>query len=77
MSKELKPCPFCGGKAIIKAFNKKYGFAIWCQCKECCARTDEYCPNTDNEDTAIDNIESCKAKAVEQWNRRANNGTIN
>ena len=22
MSKELKPCPFCGGKAIIKAANK-------------------------------------------------------
>lgn len=72
MSKELKPCPFCGGKAIIKAANKKYGFAIWCQCKECYARTDGYYPNTDNEDETIDNIESCKAEAVEQWNRRAN-----
>lgn len=25
MSKELKPCPFCGGKAIRGMFN------IWCE----------------------------------------------
>lgn len=75
MSEELKPCPFCGGKAIIKAVDKNYGFTIWCQCKECYARTDGYCPNTDNEDKTIDSIESCKVRAVERWNRRAKNGT--
>ena len=32
MREELKPCPFCGGKAVIKAVNRNYGLTIWCQC---------------------------------------------
>lgn len=39
MSKELKMCPFCGGRAVMKAANKKYGFTIWCQCRKCGAKT--------------------------------------
>ena len=72
MSKELKKCPFCGGKAIIKAADKNYGFTIWCQCKDgnCGARTVGYCPDTNNEDNSLENIESCKNKAIEAWNRR-------
>ena len=31
MSIELKMCPFCGGRAVMKAVNKEYGFTIWCQ----------------------------------------------
>lgn len=72
MREELKPCPFCGGEAVIKAFNKNYGFTIWCQCQKCGARTEGYCPNTNNEDATIDNIENCKNRSLEQWNRRAN-----
>ena len=72
MSEELKPCPFCGGKAVIKAVNKNYGLTILCQCNECGARTEGYCPNTNNEDATIDNIENCKNRALEQWNRRVN-----
>ena len=26
MSKELKTCPFCGERAVMKAVNKEYGF---------------------------------------------------
>lgn len=76
MSKELKSCPFCGGEAVIKAANKNYGFTIWCQCKDgnCGARTVGYCPDTNNEDNSLESIESCKNRAVEAWNRRANNG---
>lgn len=74
MSEELKPCPFCGGEAVIKAINKSYDFTIWCQCKNtsCAARTAGYCPNTDNEDGLLESIENCKIKAAEVWNRRAN-----
>lgn len=74
MSEELKPCPFCGGEAVIKEVNKNYGLTIWCQCPKCGAKTEGYCPNTNNEDKTIDNIENCKNRALEQWNRRANDG---
>lgn len=73
---ELKKCPFCGGEAVIKADSKNYGFIIWCQCKNgnCNARTVGYCPDTNHEDDTLENIESCKNKAVEAWNRRADDG---
>lgn len=76
MSEELKPCPFCGSEAVIKAVNKSYGFTIWCQCKDgnCTARTAGYCTDTNNEDNSLENIENCKNKAVKAWNRRANDG---
>lgn len=74
MSKELKPCPFCGGKSVIKAVNKNYGLTIWCQCNKCGARTEGYCPNTNKEDETMESIEQCKNKAVILWNRRADNG---
>lgn len=76
MSVELKPCPFCGKRAGIKATNKSYGFTIWCQCEnsDCAARTGGYCPEMKDEDRSIESIESCFRKAVEAWNRRADNG---
>ena len=74
MNEELKSCPFCGGTGIIKAVNKNYGLTIWCQCKKCGARTEGYCPSTNNEDETIESIEQCKNRAVTLWNRRANDG---
>lgn len=76
MNEELKPCPFCGGEAKIKAASKEYiGFTIWCECKNCYAQAGGYCPDMKKEDTAIENIDSCRNKAVEAWNRRANDET--
>ena len=77
MSEELKPCPFCGGEGKIKAASKEHiGFTIWCECKNCHAQTSGYCPDMKKEDTVIENIDSCRNKAVEAWNRRANDGKI-
>lgn len=67
MSEELKPCPFCGGEAKIKAATKSYSFTIWCACK-CGARTEGFCPDTNKEDDTMENIEECKKRAIEAWN---------
>ena len=75
MSEELKPCPFCGREAKIKAVIKSYGFTIWCAC-ECGAKTEGFCPDTNKEDDTMENIEKCKKRAIEAWNRRANDGKI-
>lgn len=75
MSEELKPCPFCGGEAKVKAAKKDYiGFTIWCACK-CGARTEGFCPDTNKEDDTMENIEECKKRAIEAWNRRVNDET--
>lgn len=71
--KNLKPCPFCGGKGKIKAAKRDYiGFAIWCECEKCSARVDGYCPDLKNENIALENIDSCRDEAIKSWNRRVN-----
>ena len=68
----LKPCPFCGGKAKVKAAKKDYvGFMIWCECGKCYAQSGEYCPDLKSEDLAIENISNSTDKAIKAWNRRA------
>lgn len=74
MSERLKPCPFCGGEAIIKATVKSYGFTIWCACEKCNARTEGFCPDTNRENDTMENIEERKKRAIKEWNRRANDG---
>ena len=77
MNEKLEPCPFCGGECKIKAAKKEYiGFTIWCECENCHARASGYCPDMKKEDTAIVNIDSCRNKAIEAWNRRANDEKI-
>ena len=52
---ELKPCPFCGGKA-----ERCYGLGEhWVKCS-CC-------------DASI-RMNSFKENAIEDWNRRVNDG---
>lgn len=75
MSEELRPCPFCGGKAKVKAVKKDYiGFTVWRACN-CGARTSGFCPDMSKEDDTIENIEESKKRAIKAWNRRASNGT--
>lgn len=68
---ELKPCPFCGGKASVKAINKKdVGFTIWCECDKCGAKAGWSCPNIEKEDDFSEIIRDSKGNAIKKWNSR-------
>lgn len=63
---KLKPCPFCGGKAIIKRFaNPKHWYCV--ECEDCHCRTDGFVHNRREASDA----ENKEANAV-VWNRRVN-----
>lgn len=56
MSKELKPCPFCGGDAeIVKEGHREYKPTYFVGCKICCIKTYSY--------IELD-------RAIDRWNRR-------
>ena len=64
---ELKPCPFCGGKAVLRHNYRgilQYSF-IQCENYECGICGKEY---------AIGAAYSADDFAIEFWNRRANDG---
>lgn len=53
---ELKPCPFCGGRAVLQE-NNHYTDVWSAMCRNCYSESDRY-----------HTIES----AIEAWNRREN-----
>lgn len=59
-SKDIKPCPFCGGKAIHDHFLEEYFKIYVIKCKSCDAST-----------TAC----ISRKQAIEAWNRRATDKT--
>lgn len=78
MSEELKPCPFCGGKAIFYASTTKkddgnIGFEFTIRCGNCGVKLpNDYTVNfyldTDGE---IKTLTDDREKAIKVWNRRA------
>lgn len=76
MNKELKPCPFCGGRAkIIMVITPVYiqanSHTVLVQCTECHAEMHKIIiPYTD-----YTSFEREAKELVEKWNRRAKNET--
>lgn len=69
MMPDLKPCPFCGGEALLMLQNN----GCWnVECNTCLARTKAYMPKNVNPWEAYDAIQTAVNKAVDDWNRRAN-----
>jgi ssDNA-binding Zn-finger/Zn-ribbon topoisomerase 1 len=58
MSKELKPCPFCGGVAVVRQTRLLGGFTVCCINNDCGVK-----PSTDRW-FAIQ-------LAIDEWNKRA------
>ena len=70
---ELRPCPFCGGRAQLNEFRENDGQCHFQSCSICCTvcgcRTSNY---------IIDGylgIKHTKDEVIEAWNRRVDNAT--
>ena len=61
---ELKPCPFCGGKAELVYFHT----TATVHCMRCMAMTKVYVPTSVNDDV--------QSEAVTAWNSRATNDEL-
>ena len=62
---ELKPCPFCGGDAVLEPLNTRKGYEATIQCNGHCIlymSTITY----DTEEEAVEAV-------VNAWNRRSDN----
>lgn len=57
---ELKPCPFCGGEAVVTKHHNRFTEWYLCSCKKC------HISQTGSE-------YGFRFEAVEAWNRRADN----
>ncbi len=84
MSKELKPCPFCGGKAVFatvanKSSHSAAGVIFKIKCTKCMTEFPKSyeCEMYMNQDGNIQTRKDERLKAVADWNRRANDGKIN
>lgn len=79
---ELKPCPFCGGKAkfFVKCSTshgimRGYDFGIYCtKCDITTPRTDYIIEFNLNDGGEIEVTKDERLLAIEAWNRRADNG---
>lgn len=68
MSENLKPCPFCGGQALLLFHTHYSGRKSWIvRCENKCAVT---CGHVDEKGKWHP---TPKSKAIETWNRRAGN----
>lgn len=77
MSEELKPCPFCGGKAAFEYARGSYGYypakmRVKCGTKTCLGQT-QYFPHGEH---GYDETPVAEAKAVAAWNTRADSDIV-
>lgn len=77
---KLKPCPFCGGKAIFNVIENdsthhSVGFLCEIVCEDCGMTLPVKC-NVDfslKEDGEINILNDGRPEAIEAWNRRTGN----
>lgn len=78
---ELKPCPFCGGRAELKPGKLYADDVVFVKCTKCHARTNFVWINHPSLDITTGMLkegeryteQQAKKKAIEAWNRRVNN----
>lgn len=60
---KLKPCPFCGGKAIITVLQHRFTDLYFCSCEKC------HISQTSGEYTF-------RQEAINAWNKRSNDAPV-
>lgn len=65
----LKPCPFCGGKAVLFAENGVQVICLSCGVKTSSKVDRIYQKGVSQERTATRSVE----QVIEEWNRRVSN----
>lgn len=87
MNSELKPCPFCGGKAAYHPskhkvvsfesdgkFFDQYRVELYVSCTRCRIKTETYAHNIALDKEGVPYIEhNGYNRVAEIWNRRTNN----
>jgi len=70
---ELKPCPFCGGKALLQVWNKGIRVICFdCMCSTPSFQDDAWDDNGNYYDADENKVVPCALiRAVKKWNRRA------
>ena len=81
MSEELKPCPFCGGKAMFlniinKTSHLTVGVMFKIKCMKCGTELPKSyeCEMYIDQDGGIRTEKDERMKAIADWNRRASDG---
>ena len=71
---ELKPCPFCGGKAWYWTRGTRYGHIAWIECETCGCKTKAVSTKLQVDDAGFE--QSTPVKVLDAiWNRRAYDAT--
>lgn len=68
----LKPCPFCGGEAVV-VIAPRAGTA-YVECKHCSAMMGRYNKGGRTDHKGFWTHFETEEEAIEAWNRRANDG---
>lgn len=83
MSESLKPCPFCGGKAMFltirnKPLHSDVGVMFKIKCMKCGTEFPKSyeCEMYMDQDGGIRTGKDERTKATADWNRRANDGKL-
>ena len=75
---ELKPCPFCGGRAVIRETKVYLWEAIQIHCEKCSVHSPNEIFNhlaySDGEEIYVTKTMAAE-KVINKWNRRVNDGT--